>query len=305
MKKILALLMTLALCLGLAGCNSNDDDGTPVWVEDGEDMDMGGDVEKTNPVKDPGNKEEPDSWAARIPGEYMAMRIYMGLEIPENFVLNADKTCSIWGGNYTWKIQESDENRATVEVFDGKNLVHVIYFDRTEKNYSEVYIGTVVDEYGNDDINKNVFINMSEVCVIQLTPENWQNYFEYVEVSKFWDDGGVGIYTYYQLKEEYQNVIEKYSRGAKIHYDFKRIKQKINVDLENKTYQWGDIVEIQEDPYGESHPIGNINMEGAVTIPFGFSVDMITVDKFPQDEVTRREYTPKRFSGIIVCIPAK
>ena len=41
------------------------------------------------------------------------------------------------------------------------------------------------------------------------------------------------------------------------------------MDLENKTYQWGDIVEIQEDRYGESYPIGNINMEGAVTIPFG------------------------------------
>ena len=101
MKKILALLIALALCLGLAGCNSSSEDDTPVWVEDGKDMDIGGDAEKTDPVMDSGNTEEPGSWAARIPGEYAAARIYKGVELPENFILNANNTCSFWGGNYT------------------------------------------------------------------------------------------------------------------------------------------------------------------------------------------------------------
>ena len=308
MKKIIALLTVLALCLGVAGCNSNSGGDVPISEEDDGYIDMGGEVNNNDPAMDSGDTEKEGSWAKRIPGEYTGVSILKGMEIPENFVLNANKTCTIWGKNYTWKLQESNETNAIVEVFDGKTLVYTIHFNLNEEGYSVAHIRSEMED--NKDILKISFLNLSEFHVIKLTPENWQDYFEPVEECRFWhDESGklshMTIYTYYLLKEEYRNVCEEFSRNIRMNYDIRLIDRMITVDTENETYQWGDITDDRYDSYPDTSVIGNINWEGVITIPFGFSVSETNVRKFPTDEVTYRVYEPTKFSGTIYSMKAK
>lgn len=317
MKKLISMILVLAMAMSLCTCgkgaNDNGNAENPVHEMDGSADAIGSVTEVDNNLKK-------SAWSERIPGEYRAP------SLDTSFVLNDNGTCTIEGGNYTWKLADHDESYANLDVFDGKTAVYQVrlypYVSEGEQSLS---LGTsstlneensfimgildIVDEYGNPNSVNAQFFNMEDFYVIELTPDNWLDYFEFVEECNFYySDSGeaesVYFLTYYQLKEEYRNVFRYLSRGVNVHYKRVFFDRMITVDAENKTYQWGNIIETREDYYTDSAPIGYSSFEGSDVI-FGFFVDSFTVDHFPEDEISSREYEITDFSGAIYSFRTK
>lgn len=310
MKKLISLILVAVLCLSLASCA-----GDPAPGQDGRSDGINSVIESNNPPKK-------GTWSERIPGKYRDSLS------DKSFVLKDNGTCTIEGSDYTWKIADFDETYANVDVFDGKTAVYQVrLYPYVRESAESLSIGTsstlneennfimgildAVDEEGNTNSVRAQFFNMADFYVIELTPDNWLDYFEFVEQCDFYYDEAVGaeraaFLTYYQLKEEYRDVFRYLSRGVKVHYKKVFFDRIITVDAENKTYQWGDIIEIRDDSYySDTDPIGYASYGGYDNVIFGFFVDSFTVEHFPEDEVTYREYEITGFSGTIYSFRAE
>ncbi len=306
MKKLISMILVAALCLSLACCKSDDAENPTHETEDG--------VGSVFPVTEPDNAPKKSTWSERIPGEYRD-------PINDNrFVLNADGTCTIEGGNYTWKITDSDDSHATVDVFDGNMAVYQISLSACvsegveslsagvpcslseENSFLRCGFGKV-DESGSARPGKGQFYNTEDFYVIELTPENWLDYFEFVEECNFYYDDAeeverIYFTSRYQLKEEYRNVFSYISRDIFIYYNTRLIDRMFTVDTDNKTYQWGEIVETRDDLYTETGRIAYFSLDSGSAF-FGFMVSEFGVTHFPTDKVTYREYLVTGFSGTI------
>lgn len=317
MKKLISMILVLAMALSLCACgnvtNENSITEDPVHEVDGSADIVGSDTESNKPLKK-------SAWSERIPGEYRDALS------DKSFVLNDNGTCTIEGGDYTWKLADFDETYANVDVFDGKKVVYQVrLYPQVSEGAKSLSMGTQstlnaqnsfilgildeVDEEGCANSIRAQFFNMEDFHVIELTTDNWLDYFEYVEQCNFYYDEAAGeerayFLTSYQLKEEYRNVFLYLSRGVKVHYKRVFFDRMITVDAENQTYQWGDIIETRENDYTDSAPIGYSSFEGSNEI-YGFFVDSFTVEHFPEDEISFTEFEIARFSGTIYSFRSK
>ena len=347
MKKIIALLLVVLMCLSLVGCNAGtakyakymgiinalekkDYEGAmeeiyQMYLEDGgEDNTSDADVsskpgdtsseDETSSVVEAEITPEVEMWLERAPGEYMGYNY--DEEAPENFVLNADKTCTIWGGDYTWDFQKNWDGSeyycydtyTYVYVFDGETKVYEISLNLQEEDYITAYLYTV-DEEGYTDSTDGYFFNMADLQVIELTIDNWQDYFEYVEdgevtYDSFGDPDGAQIDTYYLLKEEYGYVLTNLSSVA-IEYVEQNVRQMITIDVEELTYEWGEVTYTYDpsDPYVTEMYSQYLSDE---TYRYGTNVSYTYIDEFPEDEVYQDiNFEMTRLQGTIYCVPAK
>lgn len=95
----------------------------------------------------------------------------------------------------------------------------------------------------NDDTNGNEATEQAPKNEVELTLDNFDTYFEFIEESFFTKDSS-GNYTqlrfrhYYKLRDEYKIDLEKSS--IKLVYNYSASTKKVNINFNNQTFTLGE-----------------------------------------------------------------
>ena len=327
MKKFIALLLMAALCLSLVSCSigrpttSVEDDGViDVEIDDGEIG--GGDIivseeDETSSVIEYEMTPAMEFWLERLPGEYVGFPENEGDEL-QDVVINADRTCTFDGKEYTWDfligtngLPTCDETDVIVAILDGNTTVHAFSASLHPMGFISGGI-CIPNEFGGIiDHLSGSYLNTAGLTVVELTLDNWQDYFEYVEEFsvRYHSSGEVdsaSVDPHYQLKEEYGTPIFYYN-DITFELIGKPVRQAITIDLENETYEWGDVLET----YDPDEPITG-EMEALFDfyddhfLYYGYSLPgRADAENFPNDEVLWKHFEVTDIQGTLYCVPAE
>lgn len=310
MKKILVWLLVLTMALSLLGCGKE-----PVEIED---EPFYGDEFIPIPSIDPVVPDIEDEfeitpevayWTERIAGEYIGCYFEVG-EL-ERIVMNADKTCTVGGKNYTWEFRKHatdpkyicSEDSALLDVYDGDTVVY-------EMNTSVSPIGffsLTVDNL-TDSTPSGLFYNTNEFDVVELTTDNWLDYFEYAEyIRPYRNDSGevhtLNIHSVYQVKEAYSYATTGYFPDVRIDYTFYQVQQKYTADPETCTYEWGEVISRDGPREGYMDEMDRLFVEDLLDC-YGFSFVSPDIEKFPEGKVWREtDCQMNNISGVIALYP--
>lgn len=338
MKKTIALLLAVMMCLSLVACNAGNSKYAKYMtiINALEAKDYEGAVEEIYQMylEDEGITEEGEGtadgedesseivtaitpevefWRERVPGEYIGYWHDEDVELAE-ITLNADGTCTVNGNAYTWDFEKSwdgsvyycYETNANVMIYDGDTLVYQLYPSLQEQGYVSASLNAV-DEEGNINWTDGRYYNSNDLMFIELTVDNWLDYFEEVEYAEmrrnsFDEITDIYIEKCYLLKEEYGYVITDLSDVA-IEYTYQAARKAITVDLESETYVWGEVTRTY-DPYTTTSEMNGRWMYEESC--YGFCFTSNYVDEFPEDEIdTVISLEMNRLKGTIYCVPVK
>lgn len=324
MKKIIAILLMITLCLGLAGCSTNGD-STEVkelhgefdidYIVDEEIIHNEEEVEVSNSAIEYEMTPAMEFWLEHIPGEYIGFHEREDDELYE-ITMNADGTCTFDDNEYTWDFligtngaPTCDEDGVVVSILDDNTTVFAFSIGLAPCGFIDARI-CIPNEFGGIiDSLSGIYLNTTGLDVIELTSDNWQDYFEYVEDFRIQyrssDYVTAEVAPRYQLKEEYGFPIHYYS-DLTIEYIGQGVRQKITVDLENETYEWGDVTEtfVSDEPAeDEIYPMFDDNNN---LIYYGYSLyTSAVIENFPEEEVLWKHFEITGIYGTLYCVPTE
>ena len=138
-------------------------------------------------------------------GEWNATYILRGDKesVPAKVIIREDGTCTVGDTDYTWVVHESQTDSLELLITSG-DLQNYIYLRHTGDN--QVTMEMYGDNWGANFLNTKFFQS------IELTVENWRDYFELVtepryEKNAFGDLERLVLIQYIALKEEYANKV--------------------------------------------------------------------------------------------------
>lgn len=121
--------------------------------------------------------------------------------VPGGITLREDKTCTVDGGEYTWEFSYTNGDAFGIDVFEGETVKYelsVPFYNTLER---------VIIVYTEND--RCVYINPDHYDIIEITAENWLDYFE-ITSEIYWKEDAFGTveslgscYYYVSLREEY------------------------------------------------------------------------------------------------------
>lgn len=156
------------------------------------------------------------------------------------FTVKADGTCIVDGKSYTWEIGDASETNAKIVVLDGQTKVHDLQFSvNADYGYKRAFLYTYMDEYSTQSSEGNYYRN-EDYIVVEITSDNWQDYFEVKEVISVRKNAFDEIdqfcgSTYFRLKDSYGAVNGDLSSGGMEHKSVTTC-QDITVNLTDLTY---------------------------------------------------------------------
>lgn len=261
MKRIAAFLIVAALSLSLCACQSGLDPKYQAVIDQLEDgnyqnaidlienmatLDKGennennaGDAVVEDSNKQPELTQEQIAWKAKVVGNWFAddRATESG---HTGFTVNEDGTCTVDGQSYTWTIGNASESNAWVEVKNGQTKVYGLQFSlSTDKSYKRATMFEYTGEH-NSTSTDGVYYCTEEYNVVEVTTENWQEYFEIVELcfgvkNAFNEVSDFAGTTYFRLKESCGKVNSAISHGG-TEYAFISACQDVTVNLTDMTY---------------------------------------------------------------------
>ncbi|MBP1576730.1 MAG: hypothetical protein J6A68_04270 [Oscillospiraceae bacterium] len=282
MKRCLAFLMALVFCVLLCSCSAGEhqelldllDEGRYSEAVDyinqlakeeaqnggsggnngGNGGNNGGSEEKSN-APHPLEKLPIGKWeAAYRESEDQVIR---NAEFLEN------GKCILDGKEYLWEANSEsnayNESQFSVHILDGATKVYraIFYKNKTGGNdlfyaFSHIYS---LNEEGNTDKSMGTFIKPGDFEKIAITLENLFTYFEITEEfikfneNKFGEATGVSVSQYLKLKQEYYDKLFTVDSRSEISVEFRydSVYYKGNIDLENRTFSYGEKVSVRED----------------------------------------------------------
>lgn len=234
MKKILALLLVAVMCLYLVACGSGVNESTQPQS----------DGEKNNVTNSTTENIESDfanhplltklygTWENKSDNEYAPC---------QTLIINEDGSCIVDGVEATWDVERPYNPNSTsslvIDIFiDGERNFGAILFDN----------GTIVGQTPNYGTG-GWYFNTSNYITVEITPENWSEYFELVESTEYITDE-FGDFLYVEkawnlvLKNGYQFLSEK---NYEISFEFQYSKYSVNCEINHDTKEVTSIGEPQ------------------------------------------------------------
>lgn len=255
MKRVITLLLVAALSLALCACgllpnnkyqkyetiidnleNGNYDNAIAL-IENMAQQSSGSESE-TDPTE-PALTPEQIAWQTNAvgtwtPNENAVKDGHIG------FVIKADGTCTVDGKNYTWAIGNASETGARIDVRDGQVMAYELHISVNENyGYKQASMNVYMNE-NSIQSTTGTYYRSEDYTVVEITSENWQDYFEVKEVIKLQENSFGEVdefwgYTYFRLKDTSAAVNSILSSVA-MEYSSVSTCQDITVDLTNKTY---------------------------------------------------------------------
>ena len=230
MKRILSLFLTLIVCLGLCACGGGGKVELPVIPE----------TQPSVPFDEPMQQEQtpsaPDNRMHYLEGRWILARETEG--VPGELVFRADGQCTIDGKEYTWCYSYKSSSQFGVEVMEADAVKYTLSVGGYNGLESAMLIYTEND--------RGVYINPAHYDIIEITQENWQEYFE-IRRGYYWNEDAFGEVTglrgcgfEFALKEEYVPRLSVAVTGGNVltknavELSFSYGRQPYELDLQNK-----------------------------------------------------------------------
>ena len=192
-------------------------------------------------------EEQKESQIAILYGEWTLNSNYGNEDAFETVSFNKDGSCKIGKDTLKWRMTDEQDTYINVDVTEGETKAYRVGLSLGNKE-----ITLSLSQYeGEDGMTKSVgeYRNLDFYEAIEITTENWDEYFEITDEGKFSENAfgeveGFNYYQYLSLKEEY---IDKFSNSLSklvMELDFTYGKKGCEVDLPNKKYTLLDSYEV-------------------------------------------------------------
>ena len=204
--------------------------------------------------------DKKESQIAKLYGEWTVCSNYGNEDAFETVSFDKDGTCKIGKDSFKWRMTDEQDTYINVDVTEGEAKRYRVGLTLGNKE-----ISLSLSEYeGENGMTNSIgdYRNLDFYEAVEITAENWDKYFEFVDEGKFGENefGEVTSFQYYQylsLKEEY---IDKFSNSLSklvMELDFTYGKKGCQVDLESKKYTLTDSYEV--DTYDRDSSIYSFN----------------------------------------------
>ena len=269
MKKIIALVIALVMCLGLTACGSSEAEelydkyeGIINDLESSEFEDAAEKVmelyEKYNEsTADEKQKLDPEAkkYADMLCSEWIVDE-YAESEQPLTVSFSEDGKCTVGEAELQWKLRESYETWAEFTLKNGDTLLYSFTIDTSEDRVRAVLYDHSSEEFGESIAQ---CFRAEDYTAIEVTVDNFDEYFElvtYTERSEnsFGETTSMSVYYSYLLKESYGKVNDEISNVA-IEYSYLEPRYELaSADLDAGTYELGDPApfDFEEEPYTQT-----------------------------------------------------
>ena len=204
--------------------------------------------------------DKKESQIAKLYGEWTVSSNYGNEDAFETVSFDKDGTCKIGKDSFKWRMTDEQDTYINVDVTEGEAKRYRVGLTLGNKE-----ISLSLSEYeGENGMTNSIgdYRNLDFYDAVEITAENWDEYFELVDEGKFGENefGEVTSFQYYQylsLKEEY---IDKFSNSLSklvMELDFTYGKKGCQVDFESKKYTLTDSYEV--DTYERDSSIYSFN----------------------------------------------
>ncbi len=210
----------------------------------------------------------------------------------DEIVIYEDGTCMVGGETLTWEYVLADYTLVQIYIYRGDVPVYQIYVDDAyEEPWKEA--GFYHLHENGESTYVGDYYRLDEYTVIELTAENWLDYFELVETVT-WPKNGFGeiiqmdVDRFYLVKDEFYNKINTNLSNVAYEYSYTRVKRTLTVDPENQMYTLGNDA---KEPY-------DLTADGLMdqrylaeqdAMTFGFYADGFSSDDFKEEEIFLKE----------------
>ena len=286
MKRLIALLLAMALCLCLAACGGGD---------------------KPSADGDKPNQTQGNDPAAGIKkslaGKWLPHGYTRGENSDKLADFREDGTVVIGEKTLTWEIVED----SVIYINDGEDRLYQAEFTAAEEGqpsflrlhrFKTATTTTVWCEYYKE----------SDYTKLEITAENWQDYFEVQEFptlvkDSFGEVSKIEVYRALVLKESYGAVCPQIS-DMTVEYSAKQIGYYVTADKTTGEYTIGEVADKHDNWSANTNTMvaSSLPVEGS---RFGIGLETVFIDKFPEDKVDiRSELTVLRIAGTLYTYPA-
>ncbi len=304
MKKLVIGFLVSVLCLGVVGCGSTEKKlyekyKTLIDALEAEDyltavgeiyaMAQGNDNQKDEEQSEEEKKKaEMEAAMKEVSyGEWRPMP-YDEEKGIESIVMNEDGTCTINGDSFNWLVKDSWENSIRFDINGEANMEYRVRVNKnTDMGYHYMYLERMTSDSSSETVAS--FYKLGEYTVVDITMDNWKDYFETterIELSRnsFDEVTSFNVHHRYSLKDEYQDRIRTELSEVAIEYVYTYVRGMCTVDIENETYELGDITYTSKDRSTSTSTMGSYYI-GDDKYSYGFGYSSFYVDEFPEDEV--------------------
>ena len=257
MKKLFTLL--LCLCM-LAGCGSNK------YEELIELLDEGNYTQAVDYINNLAYEEAKNNGTIKTSNEHIKFLYgsweYAGsnTEIETYDIQFKDNgKCIVNGKEYLWNITTETDTMLYLEILEGASKAYAfqLSYDETTEFYYSYF--SVFNKDEDNYNNKGYYRNLDHYEIVELTTDNWLDYFEFYETTEFIKDSfgettSCTYAAYYRLKEEYVTRLNYNYNNSPIAYEFKYENGKMDViySLEDETFELGEFEIRDSNPEGTS-----------------------------------------------------
>ncbi len=246
-KEILIVAgIVVVLCLLLSRCGGKNGKYDPLiaFLEKGEYQSAHYYIDslQRQEIEEGKKDEQKESKLPKLYGEWTLSSNYGNEDAFEKVSFDKDGTCKIGNDTLKWRMTNEYDTSLDIDVTEGENKKY-----RVSVNMGGKEITLSMSRYENDINTSSVgeYRNLSLYDAIEITPENWDDYFEIVNDGFFGENafGEVESFNYYQylaLKEEYVDKLSYSLSKLVMELDFTYGQQGCQVDLANKKYTLTD-----------------------------------------------------------------
>lgn len=284
MKTAISLLLALVLCLPLCACGGN----TP----DSETQDNVGNVSTDNSTDSTSTPESSDiidnttenvesterdfenhPLLSKLFGTWKNQYTDDEYAPYDVLIINEDGSCNVDGVEATWDVERpynpNMTSTLTIDIFiEGERTCGAILFSD----------GTIVGQTSNYGMG-GWYFNASSYITVEITPENWSEYFELVETTEYiTDDFG----DFLRIEKAWNLVLKngyQFPEGLnqEISFEVQYSKYSVNCEINHDTKEVTAIGEPQNiTEHTEKVTLDNHSSDSGVTIWAGDIVDTST-----------------------------
>ena len=301
MKKLIAIVLILIMCLSISACGKKADETAPKETipETTGNENIATEEDTEGESVDP----EIEALKALIPGEWARLK-YNGNDIEKN-TATFKKDGSVvldTETELTWEVFSATKDLIVIHIKDGTETLYTAKLTPGTEAYDLEYYKTIpcmIITIGNTGYP---FFRMSDYTAHEITMDNWSDFFEIKEVSTVEKDAfgeitKIGIGRYLVLKEEY--VVNAMMSQVFIEYSSNQVKYSVTADKATGEYTIGDVVD-NHDNWTPTKLTMNTTHQREANNQYGIHIGTSYVTKFPTCEIDiRSNFEVSRVAGTL------
>lgn len=259
---VAGIVIVLCLLLSRCGGKSGEHDALLTMLEKGEYQSAHYYIDnlQRQEIEEGKKDDKKESQLPKLYGEWTLSSNYGNEDAFEKVSFDKDGTCKIGNDTLKWRMTDEQDTYINVDVTEGEAKKYRVSVGTGNKE-----ISLSLSKYeGEEGMTKSVgeYRNLTFYDAIEITTENWDDYFEIVDEGKFGENafGEVESFNYYQyltLKEEYMDKFSSSLSELAMELDFTYGQKGCEVDLPNKKYTLLDSYEV--DSYDHDSSIYTFN----------------------------------------------